>query len=67
MKILELDEDNFRSLDIEEVEKVAYSADSMRIRTLKDYLGYEIMTDGTKVYAVNGDDIIEVGAIEENK
>jgi len=63
MRILEYNEDDFRELFDEEYNKLNYQIDKMQIKTLTDFLGYEIKTDGRLVYAVNGNDIIEIGFI----
>lgn len=54
-----------RELDEEDYDKINYMIDEMKRNTLIEILGYEMQTDGEKVYAVQGEDMIEVGSISE--
>lgn len=65
MKILEFNQDRMRELDEEDYDKINYMIDEMKRNTLIEILGYEMQTDGEKVYAVQGEDMIEVGSISE--
>lgn len=63
MRVLEYDEDDFRSLELTEKEQIDYRIDDLQLNTLM-MLGYELVTDGDLVYASKGtDDIIEIGRL----
>lgn len=64
MKVLEFNEEDYRELQLEEEEMVHYEVDKKRIETLVHFLGYQMKTDGERVYAVGNGDVIEVGSLK---
>ena len=66
MRLLEFNEDDYRDLELSEEEEIEYQIDKNRIDTLTNFLGYEIKTDGDKVYAVGNGDVVEIGLLNKS-
>lgn len=67
MRILEFNEDDYRGLELSEEDQIEYDVDSARIETLRRFLGYELKTDGERVYAVGEGDVIEIGRLQRKE